>query len=258
MNEELAWIREATRARVVERGPRIQSLWRGYGELYRARIDGRPVVVKCVRPPNESGASHARKVRSYEVELEWYRRYRSEARVAEFIAGRPGLLVLEDLDAAGYTARRGELAPCVDWLATFHRQFLGVAPDGLWAIGTYFHLATRVDELANIADPAVREAAPSLDERLRSARFQTIVHGDAKLANFCFSERGVAAVDFQYVGGGPGVRDVAYLLYGERDERPLLDRYFAKLAEPDVEREWRALYPVAVADFARFLAGWRG
>ena len=85
---------------------------------------------------------------------------------------------------------------------------------------------------------------------------RTIVHGDAKLANFCFGANEGAAVDFQYVGGGCGMRDVAYLLAGEQDEQRLLDAYFAELARPEVEREWRPLYPIAVADFYRFLAGW--
>jgi aminoglycoside phosphotransferase (APT) family kinase protein len=105
---------------------------------------------------------------------------------------------------------------------------------------------------------------------LRSGRFQTIVHGDAKPDNFCFSDEGdrVASVDFQYPGGGPGIKDVAYLLYGTnaRDEPALLDRYFvslrAQLDEPfrseadAIEREWRTLYPIAAEDFRRFLAGW--
>ena len=255
---DLEFIRGATGARLVERGPRIQSLWRGYGELYRARIDGTPVVVKSVRPPPDDSISHARKVRSYEVELEWYRSYRPSARTARFVAGRPGLLVLEDLDAAGYSGRRGDLRACVTWLARFHAQFLGVEPKGLWDVGSYWHLDTRRDELANIVDRAILEAAPILDEKLRSARHQTIVHGDAKLANFCFGAHDVAAIDFQYVGGGPGVRDVAYLLGGERGEGELLDHYFRVLDNAEVEREWRALYPVACADFSRFLAGWRG
>src|SRR5262249_45266375 len=102
--------------------------------------------------------------------------------------------------------------------------------------------------------------------QLDAARFRTIVHGDAKDANFCFSPSGaVAAVDFQYAGGGAGVVDVAYLLYDRRDERAGLEAYFAHLRDalvPSVdaralEAEWRALYPVAQLDFRRFLAGWR-
>ena len=103
------------------------------------------------------------------------------------------------------------------------------------------------------------------------------MHGDAKLANFCFGERGVAAVDFQYVGGGAGVKDVAYFFSScwdgrdcERLAAKYLDRYFEllherlRLRQPEldaaararIESEWRELYPIAWADFYRFLAGW--
>jgi len=42
------------------------------------------------------------------------------------------------------------------------------------------------------------------------------VHGDAKLANFCFSRDGkkVAAVDFQYVDGGCGMKDLSRIIVG--------------------------------------------
>ena len=109
-------------------------------------------------------------------------------------------------------------------------------------------------------DDSLRDRAPELDRALREAKHQTIVHGDAKPENFCWSKGGarVAAVDFQYAGRGPGIRDVAYLLYGERDEARRLDSYFAHLRAPaDLEREWRELYPVARDDFRRFLDGWR-
>lgn len=105
---------------------------------------------------------------------------------------------------------------------------------------------------------------------------QTFVHGDAKLANFCFSSDGeqVAAVDFQYVGGGCGMKDVAYFLGSCMDEKEceeleaeLLDYYFSILKSvlneqkpqidfEGIEQEWRELYPYVWADFSRFLLGW--
>jgi len=91
-----------------------------------------------------------------------------------------------------------------------------------------------------------------LDRALREAKFQTIVHGDAKPENFL----GDAAVDFQYVGGGPGIVDVAYLLWRERDEERLLRDYLSKLPR-EIAKEWGALYDTARDDFRRFLDGWR-
>ena len=116
----------------------------------------------------------------------------------------------------------------------------------------------------------MRDAAAGLDAARSGARHQTLVHGDAKPANFCFGPRGVAAVDFQYVGGGCGVRDVAYLLGGRGDPKGVsgdvaryLDHLGRALAErqPRVDRdaviaEWLGLFPVACRDFERFLAGW--
>jgi len=119
------------------------------------------------------------------------------------------------------------------------------------------------------------QAAPLIDNVLSQAKFLTFVHGDAKLANFCFSKNGdVAAVDFQYVGGGVGVKDVAYFLgscfsedFIEQKETELLNFYFSALKnilrelhpQTDagaLETEWRRLYDFAWVDFYRFLKGW--
>lgn len=285
MPSELDWIARATGATEVRRAERIQSLWGGYGEIFRVHVDGGPAIVKSVEPParsRETSVSHARKCRSYAVEAAWYRRL---ARTCDDACRVPTLLasecsngrwrfLLEDLDAAGFAERRRSLGPaeterCLAWLAAFHARFLGVRPEGLWNTGSYWHLATRQDELAAIEDPALREAAPLLDRQLRSATFRTLVHGDAKPANFCFAPggRAVAAVDFQYVGGGCGVVDVAYLLASpSRNDAALesryLDAYFRFLREAlgegaaPLEAEWRRLYPIACADYYRFLAGW--
>lgn len=271
----------------------MQALWSGYGELWRAtlELDGAAVavVVKDVRPPRDDASrSHRRKVRSYEVEQTFYASYAARAadcRVPRALALRAEqggfLSVLEDLDAAGFCGGQGRAAEAdivatLRWLAAFHATFLSVPPEGLWKVGTYWHLATRSDELLALKHSQLRRAAGEIDARLSAARFKTLVHGDAKLENVCFarSRSAVALVDFQYVGGGVGVKDVAYFLSSclaahECESRVprYLEQYFAalrtalaaKLPAGDVselEREWRALFPLAWVDLYRFLLGW--
>jgi hypothetical protein len=295
-------LKEVTGADRIGGSEHLQSLWSGYGSIMRYELAGgncSTVIVKQVSPP-ENGThprgwntdlSHRRKLRSYRVEAEWYRSYSglcgTASRVPRCLAieqdGDELLLVLEDLDAAGFGARRTEvgereLGVCLSWLAHFHAIFLHSAPDGLWPVGSYWHLETRPGELEMLRgeDAALAEAAEGIDRALRSSRFQTFVHGDAKLANFCFSAdaRSVAAVDFQYVGGGCGIKDVAYFIgscLGEEacaaKESSLLDYYFSALGDAlasqekgkdidALEQEWRSLYPVAWTDFHRFLKGW--
>lgn len=276
---DLDWVARVAGGGKARRGTRLQSLWDGYGEILRVAIDGgevESVIVKIVKPPAraKSGASDARKRRSYEVERVFYERFAprcSEAcRVPRLFGARDSVFVLEDLDEAGYPERRRSadgdtLDRCLAWLAAFHATFFATPPAGLWPTGTYWHLATRREELANV-DDSVRALAPRIDAKLASCVHRTLVHGDAKLANFCFAPDGrVAAVDFQYVGGGCGMKDVAYLVSGEPGEAHAVDTYFRHLRrELDarsidagaVETEWRALYPFACADFYRFLAGW--
>lgn len=273
----------------------IQTLWGGYGQLFRdTAADGTCRVVKDIRwPPARNDLSHRRKLRSYEVEAHWYSCWAEKAGGACRLPSSFGVeaqatgmrLVLEDLDAAGFSRRTSrpqgkDLEAAVAWLARFHATFLGTEPEGLWEEGSYWHLGTRPEELEAMPHGPLREAAGELDRRLREARFRTVIHGDAKPDNFCFgkagevaSEASVAMVDFQYVGGGCGMRDLAYLLdcvlddtLDDRQTETWLARYFeafrkglapaqARLAEP-VEEEWRALFPVAWLDFQRFLQGW--
>jgi hypothetical protein len=289
---------EATGASRIVGAHVVQSLWSGYGHILRVAVEGAPssVIVKRVRWPTAhqhprgwaTDRSHERKVKSYAVEASFYREVAAlcdaACRVPQLLSSSSAddgvLLVLEDLDAAGFDGRRRNVTPtelraCLSWLAAFHATFLGHPPGDLWTTGTYWHLATRPDELAAIGDARLARAAPALDRRLSDARLQTLVHGDAKLANFCFAADGaVAAVDFQYVGGGCGIKDVAYFLGSCLDEEAcdaqedeLLAVYFdalrsaiaARRVDVDIETlvdEWRGLYPVAWTDFYRFLAGW--
>ena len=123
-----------------------------------------------------------------------------------------------------------------------------------------------------MTDGELKQAAAALDTKLNNGNYQTLIHGDAKVANICFSGdgRNVAMVDFQYVGRGCGMRDVAYFLGSclsntdcEQYADQLLSMYFAELTkhvpakeQAALETEWRALYCLAWADFHRFLAGW--
>jgi len=278
----------------------VQSLWSGYGQIVRCRLDGGPqscVIVKHVRWPDQrhhphgwsTDRSHERKLQSYRVETTWYERYAhacsDASRVPRCLAietqADDVIIVLEDLDEAGFAGRRqrankAEIDACMHWLANFHAIFMGTRPEGLWATGTYWHLATRPDEYDALDDGPLKAAALTIDRQLANSPFQTIVHGDAKLANFCFDAEGrrAAAVDFQYVGGGCGMKDVAYFISSCLDEDDsermgpdLLDRYFELLAPAlkradkaldfaALEHDWRALYPVAWTDFYRFLQGW--
>ena len=294
------FILSSTGASTATRGEVIASLWSGYGEIVRIHLEGaeaESVVLKHVRFPSEtnhprgwhSDRGHLRKVKSYEVEMAWYHDFSrccgSGCRVPKCYAsetiGEEHLIILEDLDAAGFPLRKSylskpEVMACLKWLANFHATFMGEAPFNLWPIGTYWHLDTRPDELAVTEDASIREAAPAIDKMLNGCQFQSFVHGDAKVANFCFSGDGeaVAAVDFQYVGGGCGMKDVAYFLGScldemlqEQWEAEFLDAYFADLRGALVgqgkgvdvdalEHEWRAMFPLAQTDFYRFLVGW--
>ena len=298
--EHETFVVAAARARAIVGVEVVQSLWSGYGQILRCHLDGGPqssVIVKHVRWPTNrthprgwiTDISHERKVESYRVETAWYERHAErcpdQCRVPQRLAietqADEVIMVLEDLDAAGFAGRRthigdAELEACLRWLAAFHATFMQETPEGLWPTGTYWHLATRPDELAALEDGPLKAAAATIDRRLADGRFHTFVHGDAKLANFCFQADGrrAAAVDFQYVGGGCGMKDVAYFISSCLDEDEseamvpaLLDRYFellrieldrcGKALDADaLEAEWRSLYPLAWTDFTRFLQGW--
>ena len=293
-------IKKTTGAEELGKTESIQNLWSGYGKIIRYYLKNAPVksvVVKHVRlqegskDPREwnSAFSHNRKLKSYQVESNWYKNYSQQCddncRVAHCLAvekqGDEVLMVLEDLDEAGFPKRKDrvswtEVEMCLDWLANFHATFLGKKPEGLWETGTYWHLETRPEELNILKDLQLKGAAEAIDQKLHETAFHTFVHGDAKLANFCFStdERAVAAVDFQYVGGGCGMKDVAYFIGScmlEEDcevlESQILNTYFIALQQalkhqnkqidfPALEKDWRALYHVAWTDFHRFLKGW--
>ncbi|MCL1144433.1 DUF1679 domain-containing protein [Shewanella marinintestina] len=293
---------------------RVQSLWSGYGEIARYEFvtssktgssNYNSFIVKQISPPTiinhpkgwANSTSHQRKLNSYKVETEFYKVWAklcdSRCKVANFIgdisfenAGvQSHLILMEDLDALGYSMRADALTLeqtrlTLRWLANFHAKFVSlndqVKPCGLWPIGSYWFLATRYDEWLAMEPNKLKYSALFIDNILNNCKYKTLIHGDAKVANFCYTTNfsDVAAVDFQYVGYSCGVKDVIYLLGSCLDEESLshnftslVNYYFRQFSQalaknqPKVDAEtiiaeWSSLIDFAWADFERFLAGW--
>jgi hypothetical protein len=284
----------------IENSECVQELWSGYGTITRYTLNNSKwpsIIVKHISIPQKikhprnwnSDKGHNRKLKSYKVESAWYQFYatqcNNQCRIPHCLAvnkiNDDVVIILEDLNTSGFNNRPEnitwqEVNSCLHWLANFHATFMNKSPDKLWKVGTYWHLDTRPDELNTLTDTTLKKSAGKIDQMLKKSPFQTLVHGDAKLANFCFSPDGtsVAAVDFQYVGGGCGMKDIAYFIgscYNEVEceqlENQILDTYFGYLKTAlrnnqspldlnTLESNWRALYPVAWTDFHRFLKGW--
>ncbi len=292
------FVQQIVNAESVEIFEVIQELWSGYGKILRVKVDDKNVIVKLIDPPKSevnhprgwaTDISHQRKLKSYQIELTFYQQFArlcdDNCQVASLKGfsnyGNGSIIILEDLDALGYQLRRSNLSiqevkVCLSWLANFHANFLNNKGEGLWNIGTYWHLDTRPEEFKLMKEGILKQNAQKIDEMLNACKYKTLVHGDAKVANFCFSKDGskVAAVDFQYVGVGCGMKDIAYLFSSCLDsnkcfeyEGELLEHYFYELKLAidqkqhslntlELEEEWRCLYSFAWADFARFLLGW--
>lgn len=282
----------------VDSSTLIQPLWNGYGACFRAATtQGHRWVVKAIHYEEQkahpkgwqTSHSHERKCHSFAVEQYFYQALQPQTSSSspcpklincdENAGGR--ILVLEDLCDMGFSQTAlalnlDEAACVIEWLAAFHAHFLGYKDHHVWEEGTYWHLATRQDEWLAMPSGALKDAAPTIAEKLASCPYQTLLHGDAKVANFCFTPnmKRCAAVDFQYTGHGVGVKDLAYFIgsaLSENDQarytQRCLDIYFsylrkhlgAVLEKPKMDElilQWRNLYPLACADFHRFLAGW--
>lgn len=118
--------------------------------------------------------------------------------------------------------------------------------------------------------------AQRINDELANSKFTTIVHGDFKAANIVFNDGideplAAAAYDFQYVGGGDGMKDVAYMFCSALESRvlgkhedELLEHYRSELLSrlpPSVAEEYtmavmKERLNLAVCDFVRFMAGW--
>ncbi|MEZ8610271.1 phosphotransferase [Vibrio sp. 10N.222.51.C8] len=251
--------------------------------------------------------SHQRKVHSYQVETAWYQSFTQQwdercpvpvglqceleenewlivmqdlADIGFPLTSQFDVLAASDYQASSYTREeQKQRNACLKWLANFHAKHININQEqlsSLWQVGTYWHLDTRPDELNALADLPLKNQAKHIDRLLKECPYQTLVHGDAKLANFCFdseSER-AAAVDFQYVGHGCAMKDVALFMSSAirpQDcaelESEVLGAYFQHLKEAlahyqpqlsfdEVEAAWRPMFYVAWADFQRFVKGW--
>ncbi|MDR9830215.1 phosphotransferase [Vibrio sp. FNV 38] len=278
----------------------ILPLWSGYGELVRLDVEGLiapSLIVKHVTLPEQlthprgwsTPQSHQRKVDSYDVEAFWYQTYATQydalcpmpLSLLTTVTDNQWFIAMEDLSCRGFSetapnASWQQISACLKWLASFHAKHIDQPGIGLWQSGTYWHLQTRPDEMSALQDLPLKQAAQAIDQALFDAPFTTLVHGDAKLANFCFNSRGdkAAAIDFQYVGKGCAMKDV--ILFISSAIRPeqcaelestLLDNYFdhlkqalavyqPQLAAIEVEQAWRPMFALAWADFQRFVKGW--
>ena len=278
-------------------------------------VELKSVIVKHVALPDKAEhpkgwntkLSHQRKVHSYQVETAWYQSFTQQwdercpvpvglqceleenewlivmqdlADIGFPLISQFDVLAASDYQVSSYTREeQKQRDACLKWLANFHAKHINInqqQSSSLWQVGTYWHLDTRPDELNALVDLPLKNQAKHIDRLLKECPYQTLVHGDAKLANFCFdseSER-AAAVDFQYVGHGCAMKDVALFMSSAvrpQDcaelESEILDAYFQhlkgalahyqpQLSFDEVEAAWRPMFYVAWADFQRFVKGW--
>ncbi|MDH4169681.1 MAG: ecdysteroid 22-kinase family protein [Acidimicrobiia bacterium] len=244
------------------------------GEVHRVRlgsIDGpRSVIVKLGSATNAAVALH---FGYFEREWGAYRDLLEQATIAtprclynQLVNDRP-CLVLEDLaehragdQVRGITEPQAQAA--VDLAAELHATFWNRAElrDLTWMPGPDDPRINGYGELFEMmwpdflagpgrdTPPARRDAAEAamthFDEVCRSFADEpiTAVHGDFRLDNLLFSPTGeAAAIDWQLTARGRGPYDLAFLLAGSaetefrrRHERPLLERYHARLAAAGV------------------------
>lgn len=181
------------------------------------------------------------------------------------------------------------------------RRQKGGGGSKLWLNGGYTYLATRRSELADLEDDTGSEwsaAFCDIDKEFgmsvadavahfltpRGRACESVIHGDVKSENLFTSKSGeeVAFFDFQYVGLGLGVCDLAKLftcsvpldmlaadiphkLGMERGEKELLERYRRTMTERareqgrEAEYDWDEMvrhWETALVDWCRFQASW--
>jgi Ecdysteroid kinase-like family len=261
----------------MERCSKMTTLWAGYGAVYNLLVKEngkkftRSLILKDVKPPKDSGVSHDRKIKSYQVETAFYQQLATPLKQEKGLAiaacylaehnldGNTGTgsthLILSDLREDYPNQHRpmdlAHAKAALSWLATLHAShWQRHVPKELWRQGCFWQLDTRLEELEAM-EPEWRDlqrAAHKISEELADEKFQTLVHGDFKGANILFSSVGesgprAAAYDFQYCGGGDAMKDVAYLFCSalesktlQQHEEELLEYYHQELCKQLTEQ----------------------
>ncbi|MEJ2913436.1 phosphotransferase [Pseudoalteromonas sp. C12FD-1] len=281
----------------IEMGDTLTSLWSGCGSIVECILDAEPCVIKAIKIPRhinhpkikQSEFALNRKQQSYKVEYNFYRLSSAylptSAKTITCINaindGDDYALVFKNFTQYGFAqASSQHIKAILNWLASFHAFNLNKPAKGLWKQGNYWHLSTRPDEFNKLKDNLdkksdIKKAAHKIDKTLQASRYKTLIHGDAKLANFAANEQGeILGYDFQYVGTGVGVTDVMYFMTSCFNDEQLhkyadahLAYYFSQFKRAlnvyqpainadDVIAKWQVLWSLTWADFYRFLAGW--
>lgn len=280
----------------IELGKPLKQLWSDCGGLYSARLRDENIVIKASRVPSsikhsrieQSSVAKNRKAWSYENELSFYQRHSdvlAEKKLtlqcfAVHQFNDSCYLALNNFESMGFRnltcVNMSEIKAVISWLAKFHAHFLQINNQEGFERGGYWHLNTRPDEYIKMNDSMVKSCAHVINERLKNSDFQTIIHGDAKLANYAFDhENAVLGYDFQYVGTGIGLQDLMLFLVSTlnsdslyANHELLLSDYFCVLhletasylsieQQNSLESQWRALWPLVWCDYHRFLLGWK-
>lgn len=276
-----------------------KALWNGCGTLEKFQFGNKKYAVKICQVPEDlahvnikqTAFSLKRKVNSYVKEQYFYSQF---AKALPSVCLAPKALeliesdgtfvtLLEDFEQNGFSnielASNTHIKAMLSWLASFHANWVGenltTTHFRVLGYGNYWHLGTRPDEFTKMPLSPLKQAAYIIDETLSNTRYKTLIHGDAKLANFAFNELQVIGYDFQHAGLGNGLSDVMLLFTTVLDEQQmeteasrLLDYYFCALKHAlkslnssidseALETEWRSCWCFIWADFYRFLSGWR-
>lgn len=271
-------------------------LWAGMGHLYlvtHTNQNPSSFVIKYITPPALAKQSFGdrRKAISYDVEANFYENLAQDLVNSHCLhlptplhvehnenhKGRQIIICMSYIEDKPKRLRDKEYIQAVlEWLATLHASYWGMADEivkkvGLQPMGSYWHLATRPDEHANMPNQGwegrLKRAARALDSRLQRDKMQCLIHGDAKDANVMVTaDNRVAMCDFQYCGKGPPTKDLAYFFCSsveESDEKDALSFYLKELdarlpehAERPSLEELEESLELAYSDFYRFMSGW--